>query len=103
MYKVTGKTKTLANGTKANIAVFAYKPYVERILDNGEGRKLNNKLYYQTGCYRADCYVRDKKPTFTGYAVLGEDGEEAVPVHRGSFTDYWFDDMIEAGKGITSE
>ena len=36
MYKVTGKTKTLADGTKANIAVFAFKPYVERILDKGE-------------------------------------------------------------------
>jgi len=90
IYKVTGKTTTLADGTKANIAVFAYKPWTERMLDD-QGRKMNKKLYYQTGCYRADKYVKDSK-TFTGKIVL-EGNNKAISWNRGTISDYTYDDI----------
>jgi hypothetical protein len=93
LYKVTGKTRTLPDGTKANIAVFAYKPWTEKMLDD-TGRKINKQLYYQTGCYRADRYVKSGK-TFTGKVVL--DGcDIAVPWSAGTITDYTYDNIIDS-------
>lgn len=85
IYKVTGKKKTLADGTKANIAVFAYKPST-----NWDDTKFNNQLYYKSGCYNADKYVKEN-PNYTGRVVLGESGEVAVPCKDGIFSDNWFD------------
>ena len=90
IYKVTGKTTTLADGTKANIAVFAFKPWTEKMLDD-TGRKINKQLYYQTGCYRADKYVQNGK-TFTGKVVL-EGGDKAIEWNRGTISDYTFDNI----------
>lgn len=87
IYKVTAKTKILADGTKANIAVFAYKPY--RGLW-GDEDKANRRMAKNSGCPQAERYVSTSK-NYTGKVVLGEDGDFAVPMNCGSFTDYWFD------------
>lgn len=91
MYKVTAKTKILSNGTKANIAVFAYKPWSGW---REEDEKANRSMHKQSGCYAAEVYVRNSK-NYTGQVVMGEDGEVAVSINRGSFMDYEFDKLLE--------
>ena len=86
IYKVTAKTKTLADGTKANIAVFAYKPtYSSRDADT-----LNRKWAWESKCHIAERFVKTSK-NYTGRVVLGETGEIAIPCKLGVFTDGWFD------------
>tara|TARA_R110000851_G_scaffold316448_1_gene479598 strand:+ start:191 stop:547 length:357 start_codon:yes stop_codon:yes gene_type:complete len=99
IYKVTGKTRVLPCGTKANIAVFAYKPYQERMFDD-HGKKINKKLYYETGCYRADKYA-EKNTNYTGLVTIpistdedwyNEKDDIPVPLDGcGHFTDSWYD------------
>ena len=91
VYKVTAKKKTLADGTEANIAVFAYKPVS---MWNEEGAKCNRRWAKLSGCPQAERFVRQRSKNFTGRAVLGEDGEVAVPVNWGTFTDAWFDNQV---------
>lgn len=81
IYKVTAKTKTLKDGTKANIAVFAYKPSWEI--------KRNKQMAKNSGCPQAEYYVANSK-NYTGLVVLGEDGDFAIPVKHGTFSDGWF-------------
>jgi hypothetical protein len=91
VYKVTAKKKTLADGTEANVAVFAYKPVS---MWNDEADKFNRGLAKKSGCSQAERFVRQRSKNFTGRAVLGEEGEVAVPVNRGTFTDAWFDNQV---------
>jgi hypothetical protein len=85
-YKVTGKKVTLADGTRANVAKFAFKPY------RGWGDdvdRLNARMYRENGCHRAEAYV--DLPTYTGRVVLGNDLEVVIRCDRGVFSDDWFD------------
>lgn len=86
IYKVTAKKKTLADGTQANIAIFAYKPSYSFF----DGEKLNRRWAAQAKCHLAERYVKTSK-NYTGFVVLGEDGEHAIPCNRGAFSDGWFD------------
>jgi len=91
MYKVTAKRKTLPDGSEANVAVYAYKPY------HGYGtaiEKMNRELHRTTGCYNAERYAKNGK-TYTGLVVLEENDDVAVAVKHGTFTDYWFDKQLE--------
>ena len=88
VYRVTAKTKTMADGTKANIAVYAYK------LHGYMSETEQNTLHRVTGGYVADRYVRDSK-NYTGRVCLTEDGDVAVNCHLGTFTDSWFDRQLE--------
>ena len=86
IYKVTAKTKTLADGTKANIAVFAYKPsFSFRDADT-----LNRRWAWESKCHIAERFVKTSK-NYTGRVVLGDTGEIAIPCKLGVFTDGWFD------------
>ena len=85
VYKVTAKKKTLADGTEANIAVFAYKPSHNFF----EAEKLNRRWAWLAKCHIANRYVETSK-NYTGYVVLDEDGEDAIPCECGTFTDAWF-------------
>lgn len=87
IYKVTAKTKTLADGTKANIAVFAYKPTFGRDADT-----FNRRWASDAKCHLADRFVETSK-NYTGRVVLGETGDIAIPCSRGTFTDGWFDNV----------
>ena len=84
IYKVTAKKKVLADGTEANIAVYAYKPSY-----GWSGDAFNRRAAKASSCHIAERYVRDSK-NFTGRVVLGESGDVAVPVKVGTFTDDWF-------------
>lgn len=91
IYKVTSKVKTLKDGTKANIAEFAYKPFSGW---RSEDEKMNRRAHKQTGCYVAERYVRNSK-NYTGRVVMGEEGEIAVSMDFGSFWDFEFDRRLE--------
>ena len=86
IYKVTAKTKMMADGKLANIAEFAYKPNYSWY----EAEKLNRRWAWKSGCHIADRYVKESK-FYTGRVVLDEDDEIAIPCDRGTFTDSWFD------------
>lgn len=88
VYRVTAKTKTMADGTKANVAVYAYK--LGRYLSEAE----QNTLHRVAGGYVADRYVRTSK-NYTGRVCLTEDGNVAVDCRLGTFTDGWFDAQLE--------
>jgi len=92
VYKATAKKKTLADGGEANIAVFAYKP---TSIWDVEGEKCNRRWAKLSGCPQAERFVRQRSKNFTGRAVLGDDGEVAVSINRGTFTDAWFDHQLE--------
>ncbi len=87
IYKVTAKTKTLANGTTANIAVFAYKPTFGRDADT-----FNRRWAWESKCHIAERFVKTSK-NYTGRVVLGETGDISIPCNRGTFTDGWFDNQ----------
>ena len=87
IYKVTKQIKVLKDGTRANVAVFAYKPTFGW---SDEASKLNARWAKNSGCPQAERFARQKSKSWTGHAVLGEDGEIAVPVTVGTFEDSWF-------------
>ena len=80
-YKVTAQKIKLSDGTFANKAVLAYKPYGGFWND-----EANERMYRKSGCTRAENYV--KKPTFTGKVTLGD---KAIEAKIGVFSDDWFD------------
>lgn len=91
MYKVTGKKVRDDQGRLCNLLKFAYKPYGWSG-DNANNNKLNNKLFYATGCYNADRYVENSK-RYTQRITM-EEGRPSIPWPResgGSLTDYMFD------------
>jgi len=106
VFKITGKKTTLKNGQKANIAVYAYKPY-GFFSSNEATVRANNQMHRESGCYTADRYVKDSQG-FTGLVVLGHydkgklspdsrDPESALPWPReweGSFYDDSFNGML---------
>lgn len=81
MYKVTAKKTKLSDGTFANIAVYAYKPFGGWCYD-----EENERMYRRSGCTRAENYV--KKPSFTGKIFLNG---KVVEAKLGVFSDDWFD------------
>lgn len=85
MFKVTAKIKTLADGTKANVAVFAYKTF-----GGWDRDEANARMYKKSGCARAENFAKAKGKNWMGRCVLGEKGTEAVEIDRGVFTDDWF-------------
>ena len=91
VYKVTKQIKVLKDGTRANVAVFAYKPTYAW---GDEGRKQNARWAKESGCPQAERFANQKSKSWMGRAVLGEGGEIAVPVSFGTFEDSWFDNQV---------
>lgn len=88
VYKVTGKKVRDDQGRLCNLLKFAYKPYAWSI----DTDKLNNQLFYATGCYNADRYVETSK-RYTQRITM-EEGTPSIPWepdNGGSLTDYRFD------------
>lgn len=94
IYKVTAKKKILSDGKEANIAVFAYKPTWGFSFDGKSADDLNRSMAWKAKCHISEKYVRESK-NYSGRVVLGETGEIAIPVNRGTFSDYWFDNQVE--------
>lgn len=86
IYKVTRKIIELADGRKANVAKYAYKPYLR-----WSAEQENHKLHFQTGCYKAEKYV-ETDPEFTGLVVMETDHTMPMEINRGTFFDDWFAD-----------
>lgn len=81
MYKVTAKTVTLTDGRKANVAVYAYKPY-----RNWGSEQQNVRIHFQTGCVSADNWAAKGKRTGL---VVGDTSPGAAvwECNAGSFID----------------
>jgi hypothetical protein len=79
-YRVTAKKVTLPDGSSANLAVYAYKPYWNDA--------LNARMHFSTGCYAAERYVSKHGRM---RVVLDENSTHVVTVNCGTFTDDWFD------------
>lgn len=94
VYKVTSRIKQLKDGTRANVAVFAYKPYGGW---GSDADKTNSRMYKDSGCPQAERFARQKSKSWMGRAVLGETGEVAVAIDRGTFYDSWFDEQVCKG------
>lgn len=92
IYKVTAKIKTLSDGTKANIAVFAYKPCSAW---SEEDRKRNARWAKNSGCPQAERFASQKSKSWMGRCVLGESGDVALEIDQGTFSDGWFDYQIQ--------
>lgn len=75
VYKVTSKTVTLVDGTKANVAVFAYKPTFW-------DEKADARMAFKSGCHAADRLVGGDK--YTGRVVLGSIAGDPNKVWVGS-------------------
>lgn len=97
VYKVTAKRAKLTDGTEANVAMFAYKPY---FWDD----KLNAKMAFQSGCGAAERFVGGKN--YTGKIVLGHIDDNgkliigstvAKACRYGTFEDYMFEKMETVG------
>lgn len=101
VYKVTAKRVKLTDGTEANVATFAYKPY---FWDDA----LNAKMAFKSGCGAAERFVGGKN--YTGKIVLGSIDKTTGKVEVGStvakfckvgtFEDYQFDKMKDAGTPV---
>ena len=87
IYKITAKVKTLADGSKANVAVFAYKPYSGW---NHSDEVANKRMAKEAGIPQATRFASQKSKNWMGRAVFGEDGEIAIPVTEGWYYDHWF-------------
>jgi len=98
VYKVTAKRVKLTDGTEANVAMFAYKPY---FWDNA----MNAKMAFRSGCAAADRFVQGKN--YTGKIVLGYIDDKtnklvvgstvAKKYKYGTFDDNLFDKMETVG------
>ena len=95
VYKVTKQIKVLKDGTRANVAVFAYKPTFGWGKD---AEKLNARWAKDSGCPQAERFANQRSKSWMGRAVLGETGEIAVPVNCGTFYDSWFDQQVSEMK-----
>lgn len=91
VYKVTKQIKVLKDGTRANVAVFAYKPTWGW---GSDADKLNARWAKESGCPQAERFARQQSKSWMGRAVLGETGEVAIPVTVGTFDDSWFDMQV---------
>jgi len=101
VYKVTSKTVDLEGGLKANIAVFAYKPFLSYF---GRGPS-NEQMHVRSGAAACDRAADAGKRT--GWVVLGYERDEGGYVvndtayqigDRGSFSDGWLDVCISKGR-----
>lgn len=90
VYKVTAERVTLSDGGKANVAVFAYKPWYSGF----DADEVNRKMEWESRCHIAERYVRHSK-NYTGRVVLDGNIERVATVNRGSFTDSWFDSVAK--------
>ena len=50
VYRVTSELIKLADGRKAHVAKYAYKPYGQFGFGGGENRKCNQRMHFQSGC-----------------------------------------------------
>lgn len=85
VYKVTAETVKLSDGRKANLAVFAYKPYRTWGSD-----QMNARMHFKSGCVVADHWADKGKRT----GLVVNDKTPGSPVWEytgGSFQDYLFD------------
>jgi len=81
MYRVSAQRVKLTDGSEANVALYAYKPWT------GWGRDTdarNSKAHFRTGCCASEKLARDGK--FTGRFVIGhkDDTTGKVTVEPGS-------------------
>lgn len=83
IYKVTAQKVKLSDGTFANKAVYAYKPF-----GGWHNDEENERMYRRSGCTRAENYA--KKPSFTGKVYLNG---KVAKVKIGVFSDDWFDNL----------
>lgn len=96
VYKVTSKRVKLTDGTEANVAVFAYKPY-------SFNDKENAKMAFRSGCGAAERFV--KGANFTGKVVIAHIAENgtmtvshvAKACRYGTFDSYDFEQMTTVG------
>ena len=70
VYRVTAKQVTCSDGKKANVAVFAYKPYF-----GWDGDKLNSKMHFRSGATSSDRMAKNGR--LTDRFVFGD--ENGVP------------------------
>lgn len=100
-YKVTSKTARIEGGLEANIAVYAYKPFISYF---GDGPS-NAAMHARSGAGACDRAAAAGKRT--GWVVMGyenDDGTMTVdPIAyeigaRGSFSDGWLDIGISKGR-----
>lgn len=89
-YKVTAQKIKLSDGTFANKAVYAYKPF-----GGWHNDEENERMYRRSGCTRAENYV--KKPSFTGKVYLNG---KVAKVKIGVFSDDWFAEL-QPLEGVT--
>lgn len=101
VYKVTSKTVRIEGGLEANIAVFAYKPFLS-ILGDGPSNGMMHARSGAGACDRAAAAGRR-----TGWVVMGyenDDGTMSVdPIAYeigalGSFSDGWLDVCVSKGR-----
>lgn len=99
VYKVTSKTARIEGGLEANIAVYAYKPFL------GFDGPSNGAMHARSGAGACDRAAAAGKRT--GWVVMGyenDDGTMSVnPIAyeigaRGSFSDGWLDVCISKGR-----
>ena len=91
VYRVTAKQVTCSDGQKANVAVFAYKPYF-----GWDDQKLNTKMHFSSGCVASERLSRGTK--MTGRIVMG-DAEGNIHSDSGVFENvdrigYFYDDIF---------
>jgi hypothetical protein len=60
VYRVTAKQVTCSDGKKANIAIFAYKPYGGW---STEDEKINNKMHFKSGATSSDRMAANNRIT----------------------------------------
>lgn len=97
IYKITAKVKTLADGSKANVAVFAYKPYSGW---NHRDHVENKRMAKASGIPQAVRFASQKSKNWMGRAVFGEGGEIAVPVTEGWYYDGWFSERLSEAQKV---
>lgn len=97
IYKVTAETVTLDDGSKANLAKYAYKEFYGGYGIDADA--MNEKAYNESRCYLAEKFVKES-PNYTGRVVMDREHTcpfEAVAItaNNAAFSDYWFDAQVE--------
>lgn len=84
IYRITAKRVRLSDGTEANVAKYAYKPY-DIFNHNG----ANTKMHFESGCIASERMARNGR--LTGRFVYDETSGSVVyslRPERGVFSDY---------------
>jgi len=99
VYRVTAKQVTCSDGKKANVAVFAYKPYF-----GWDSEKLNNKMHFSSGATSSDRMA--SKGRLTDRIVYGDENGVPYPNSKvyfndGNFGSYYDYSELPVVEGIT--